>query len=295
MIVGAGPAGVAAAIQLTRSGRGPLLLEADRVGGLIRNAHWVENFPGLPNGCTGPDLAGLLEDHLKAVGAVWTRERVLQTCRKDSLYRVRTKRREVFSRALILASGTLPKRADLPGETALLGTRVFYEVKDIPFGMKARSVLVLGSGDAALDYALGLAGRGKKVRILFRSRALKALPLLCQRAENHPRITLLPNAQPLSVAAQENQIALCVLCNGKEMRIASDILLIALGREPCLEVLTPAQRAKSTLHSIEQPRLPGLYLAGDVRGGDFRQAGIAAGEGLKAAMLAERYLKERKR
>jgi thioredoxin reductase (NADPH) len=278
---------MAAALQLKRSGFEPLLLESQSLGGLLRNAHCVENYLGFPRGCSGETLVRLFAGQLKGAGVGWSHEEATRVERSDPHFLVHTARRKLLARTLVFAPGTKPKRLSLPGEKALSGKRVFYEIRDLPKKKTGGSAIILGGGDAAFDYALSLARTWEQVKIAFRGTSPTCLPLLEKWVENTPGIRLLAQTLPLSVREEVEEVILRVDRKGRTEHLTGDYLLIAVGRTPRLDILAPSLRSRVRKGATP----PGLYLAGDVCRKEYRQAGLAAGDGLRTAMEAERYLR----
>lgn len=270
-VVGAGPCGVAAAIQLKRTGVPVMLFEKREVGGLLHNANLVENYPGIPGGLPGPSFCQRLAQHLKTAGVIPVRDEVVSI---EAGFKLKTgSGRSVQALAVIVATGTVPVRGLLPEEESLAGKRIFFEVREVLSGAKGRRAAVLGGGDAAYDYALNLASKDYTVFVLQRG-APRCLPLLEERVRGHDAITVIQGIDGLALRDGEKWLAIEL----KGERLDVDFLLVACGREP----------ADALLHEKD---LPGLFLGGDLVRGSLRQAGIAVGDGLAAAMKAARYVK----
>ncbi len=278
IIIGAGPAGIAAGIQLKRSGLNPVLIERDRPGGLLWNAHRVENYPGFPGAVAGPDLIRLFRKQLAGAGLTITSADVRQVSRSRNGFRVDGGGEVMEARAVIVASGTVPRQ--LP--PARLGgcdlSIAFYEPRDIPSGKRNR-IAIIGGGDAAFDYALGLAGDGCTVDIFFHSSRPRALGLLVQRARDTTNIRIHPRT---SVVPLSNRDGKLVMETETGNRHQADVLLIAIGRDSNMEFLDGDLREE--IRRAGPEGVPGLILAGDVRRGHRRQVAIAVGDGVAAAM-----------
>lgn len=276
VIVGAGPGGIAASIYLKRAGIEPLVFERDEIGGLLRNAHLVENYPGFPQGISGQQLVDLFKAQLIRLRVDVRMEEVFKVTREGDVFKVASESGDVFANSVIVATGTRPKRIDIEGLEKVEWSKVFYEVQDIPSTAKG-NILTIGGGDAAFDYALNLASRDFYVDIVFRGENPTCIPLLADRADRLERIKTHGGTEPRSVAEKDRQLIFSVNQRGKEKEMIADYGLIACGREANLGVLPPelAENWKET---------SGLYLVGDVRRGDHRQVGISVGDGILAAM-----------
>jgi len=279
LIVGAGPAGIAAAIQLQRSGIPHLLFEEERVGGLLWNANLVENYPGFPAGIGGPRLAGLFEKQLRRSGVRVTFERVEQVRVQDGELRVEAGGAAYRPRFLVVASGTKPRPLP-PGLPAAPGDRILSEVYPL-LGVNGRQVVIVGAGDAAFDYALNLA-KNNTVTILHRGGETGCLPLLHERAGHSATIALHVDTSVRRVEVQGAAGRLRIECerDGERFFLESDHLVYAIGREPQLDFL-PGGIGTGCQRLVSSGR---LHFVGDVTNGLYRQTAIAVGDGLRAAM-----------
>ncbi len=276
VIVGAGPAGIAAAIQLRRYGIEPVLLEKDKIGGLLRNAHLVENYPGFPDGISGPDLVRLLEQHLSTAHVEVVPSEVKALDHEDGSFIVETAQGSIRARTVIVASGTRALKMDDPALSEGVADRVFSEVYPLRNTMGA-TVAIVGAGDAAFDYALNLAEQNDVV-ILNRGTNRSCLPLLYERASSSPRITYREERRLTNVAVDPRG-GLLLTCGG-EAPMRADYLVIAIGRQPDDGFISG-----SLCGDGREPECrDGLIFAGDVRSGIFRQTAIAIGQGVLASM-----------
>jgi thioredoxin reductase len=287
IIIGAGPAGLAAAIQLKRYGIHPLLFERGEVGGLLRNANLVENYPGFPRGIPGARMVKLFTRQASNVGVVVTHAEVASIAYEQGSFQVETSQGSYLSRLAVIATGTKPLRiADLsiPGE---LHDRVFYEVHEL-LKVEGKCVAIIGGGDAAFDYALNL-GKKKQVTILNRGEKPKCLPLLWERARMVDSIVYHDHTfvQKITKDLNPGMLVDCQTQAG-ELQFHADYLIIAIGREANMDCLSDEFRLQTSM--LEKQGL--LYIIGDVRNGIFRQASIAVGEGVLTAMKVYRYMKE---
>jgi thioredoxin reductase (NADPH) len=287
-VVGGGPAGMAAAIQLKRSGVACLVFERGRLGGLLANANLVENYPGFPGGIRGMELARLMEEHLRAyeVEVIPSEVRGLRPDR--DFISLATSDGGFHSRVVVAATGTRPQK---PHDVVVRSDaiqRVFYEIVPI-LDTRDKEIVIVGSGDAAFDYALNL-GRRNKVTILNRGEHTCCLDTLRKRAEALESITHLKNTTPAEVAlSDQDRISVRCGSGGGDVELLADYVVFAIGREPEVGFLSgmPADEA-------ERLRSGGsLHLAGDVARGDNRQTAIAVGDGVRTAMEIRAILKGR--
>ncbi len=280
VIIGAGPAGIAAAIYLKRAGLNICVLEKKRIGGLLHNAHLVENYPGF-HGVRGRELAGHMQGQLRKWGVEVHHETATTILEEENGFRTATlkdettlmKSGEAFcnwhSKTVVVATGTVPRKMNIDGARDMEGIHLFYEVVDLPEPVSDKEVVIIGSGDAAFDHGLKLSEQGASVRILFRSGVPKCLPLLNERAVKDPNITLEANWAPISFREHNSRIV--IRSNLDE--IEADYVLGAIGREPNVGLI-------KDFRSMPE----GLFVSGDVQQGKCRQVGIAVGDGIKAAM-----------
>lgn len=292
LVIGGGPAGVAGAVQAHRSGLNTLLVERERIGGLIWNANLVENHPGLPRPMGGPEVAGLLLKHLERTGVSHKISEVTALRRSDGLFHAETSRETISAQAVLLATGSRPRPLPLEGaEEAQRERLLHYEVSRLPRLAPGSKVLIVGGGDAAFDYALTCAQWGLKSAIMIRGAEPRCLPLLMERVAAVPAIQLFTRTRPLRLSRDPGGTA-DIICRREgeteEFSCTGDALLAAVGRDPdaaLAEGLDPL-RPGCYDDGLADESLPALYLAGDAAHGRFRQMSIAAGEGVLAAMHA---------
>lgn len=292
-IIGAGPAGIAAAVQLARHGVRAVVFERGSTGGLLRTAWRVENFPGFPGGISGPALAALLDEQLLASRAELVREEALSLDSADEFLMVRTGGRGVRCGAVIVASGTRPREVtglDIPPDVS---DRVFREVDELR-GVRGAHVAVVGGGDAAFDYAMSLSEEND-VTVLVRGSSTRCLQILATRARSRKRVIVRKRTRISTVArASGGRLRLTSLSEGGDGEsvcadIDADYLVLAVGREPEDAFLSEELRRRAP--ALEERGE--LLFAGDVVNGIFRQASIAAGQGTLAAMKVAAMLLEK--
>ncbi len=257
VVIGAGPAGLAAAQQLKLYGITPLVFEKDQPGGLLLNANSVKNYPGVPGGTAGRDLIKLfpLPEKLRF-------NRVTSVKREDSAYRVDLSDTDcVTSSAVVVASGTIPRKISVQ---CTPDTLILYDVKNIR-DIPGDTVAVIGGGDAALDYAVSLSSKFS-VTVYARGDFSGAVPHLLASAGKISHITLRPGTPDKTLFTEKT-------------------IVVAAGRIPALDFIS------GELLSAP-PGNGSFHLCGDCSNGIFRQTAIAVGNGVEAAMKTAAYLRK---
>lgn len=286
-IIGAGPAGLAAAIQLRRYGIEALLFEQDQPGGLLLNANLVENYPGFPNGIRGSNLVKLFLQQAERAGVVITFERVEALRIDGSTFILETSRTSYQAEIVVIASGTRANNLTDVIIDSQAQDRVVYEIYPL-VGLQGNRIAIIGAGDAAFDYALNLAKRNQ-VLVLNRSQARKCLPLLWERSLKASNIAYRENVIVEMVkSTQERKLLLSCQNPSGEEKIMVDYLVGAIGRRPQLGFLTGEVKAKL-------PELAGegkLHVIGDAGNDIYRQTSIAVGQGILASMQINHKLEE---
>ncbi len=285
LIVGAGPAGMAAALQLKRYGITPRLFEKARPGGLLWNANWVENYPGFPQGISGPELVLTFIEQIKGIEI--TPEPVIELSWERELFFARTPSRTYQARQVILACGTKPcllTGFPIPDD---LRAKVVYEVAGL-LNEEGKNIVIVGSSDAAFDYAINLS-RKNTVIILNRGERLKCLPLLWDRAQAIQNLSYRSKTvvNRLVVRPGSGMIVECSSPQG-QAEYQADYLVGAIGREPQLDFVSASVLDQAA--ELEDRGI--LHLVGDVKNGIFRQTAIAIGDGIRAAMRIHQLTKE---
>ncbi len=294
-VIGGGPAGITAAAQATRIGADAALFEREKLGGLIRCANLIENFPGF-YGKDGAEVARMLEAQAKSIGVHQIRAEVRRlSALPNGAFLLETNGGEYTADAVIVATGTKPRKIAIPG---LPEGAVRYGI-DEPREFSGKEMIIIGGGDAAFDQALRISKFAYSVKVICRSKA-KALPLLVDRCAA-AGIKIHENAEITGGEIVDGRITLRTSAG----EFHYDELLAFCGREPNDELLrgVMSELADSTEKSggsagaasaCIETEIPGLYFAGDIIAGRRRQLAIAVGTGMDAALEAVEYLSARK-
>ncbi|MBI5804677.1 NAD(P)/FAD-dependent oxidoreductase [candidate division TA06 bacterium] len=276
IIIGGGPAGIGAALQAGREGRKVLLAEKDILGGRLNHAFWVKNFPlAGPEGSSGKTIVRGLVKQLKSLD-IGTIQGTCQAIDHKGVCFVSLINDHLYnSRSVVMAGGLEPKKLLVPGAgKAFEQKRLVYYWDDIPGQLKDKSIAVIGGGEVALDQACSLAAKGAKATVLVRGDKVKAYPGLIKMAEGlGVKIKYGSIIDRISLNGQE-----LVLHGSENRNIKCDRAVVAIGSSVPGTIIY--SQAKKLLNK-------GLYLAGDLANKDHKQAAIAFGSGVQAAMLAD--------
>lgn len=298
LILGAGAAGLTAAVYAARAGLTYLVLERDGWGGgQITSAHQVQNYPGLPD-ATGYELGEKLRAHAVSLGAEIQYAKIKSVARAEDGFAVSTDSGVVYeAKTVIAATGASPRALGAAGEAEHVGSGVSYcAVCDGAF-FKGKSVLVVGGGDTAVEDALYLATICTHVTVAIRRDQFRAARTRVEKLKTLENVTILINTQVAEIRG-EGRVSSVVLKNGDGMEEkAVDGVFIAVGIQPSTEYLAelPVLTPEGYVLADETGAtgVPGLFAAGDIRKKALRQVVTAVADGANAAVSAAAYLNER--
>ena len=303
LIIGSGPAGYTAAIYASRANLNPVLYEGLQPGGQLTTTTEVENFPGYPEGVSGPQLMEDLKKQAERFGADMRMGIVTATDLSQAPYKVVIDgEKTIEAETLIIATGASAKYLGLEDEQKYAGMGVSACATCDGFFYRKKTVAVVGGGDTACEEAIYLSGLAKQVYLIVRKPYLRASKVMQERVLNNPKITVLFEHNTIGLFG-ENGVEGAHLVKRKGepdealVDIAIDGFFLAIGHKPNSDVFKPWVKTDEvgyivTIDGSPRTGIPGVFAAGDVADPHYRQAITAAGSGCKAASEAERYLTE---
>lgn len=296
VIVGAGPAGLSAAIYTGRARLSTLLLERGMPGGQILLSDWIENYPGFPDGIAPFPLMESFRRQAERFGAEIRMEEVRGLGGRDGRWTVTTSEGEVNARAVILATGSDHRRLRVPGEAELTGKGVsFCATCDGAF-FKDRIVGVVGGGSFALTEAIFLTKFARGVHVIHRRDQLRAEKILQERAESHEKIRLELDTVVTGIYGKQalESVRLKDVKSGRERDLQLDGLFVSIGMIPRTEFLKGFvdlnQQGEIKVRKRMVTSRPGIFAAGDVTDACSNQVATAVGSGVEAAIAADEHL-----
>lgn len=296
VIVGAGPAGLAAALYTGRARLNTVVLEKAIPGGQILMTDWIENYPGFPEGIAPFELVENFRKQAEKFGAAIVTDEAGGLRRRDEGWVIAGQNKEYSARAVIVASGAAYRKLGIPNEQRLTGKGISYcATCDAPFFRDA-VVAVVGGGDNALTEAVLLAKFCRKLYVVHRRDRFRAIKILQERVLGHAKIEVLWNCV-LESAEGENRLERVTVRNVKENKtfpLPLDGLFISIGMDPHTEFLQGIvglnEWGEVKVDSRMATDQPGVYAAGDVADACPKQVATAVGAGVSAALSANAYL-----
>ncbi|MCK5309920.1 MAG: FAD-dependent oxidoreductase [Thermoplasmata archaeon] len=272
-VIGAGPAGMAATVQLVRSGHDVQVFEHGKVGGTLWNAGIVENYPGFPGGITGRHLARLMEEHFLGYIDNIIVSSVESIEKTDTGFSILGKDFD----GVILCTGTTAKKAGFPGEEELEKARhLWYGITFMDHWQGAKEAAIIGGGEASMDMALSLVEAGMKVTMIHRSEP-RGIQSLLETALNDDNITW--HESNVKEGRMHGNKAILALDN---FELPLDLVIVAVGREAIMPKFEGFDLDSSPT---------GFFIAGDAIRGGLGQTAIAVGDGVEMAMKMDRFLR----
>jgi thioredoxin reductase (NADPH) len=295
IILGSGPAGLTAALYAARANLNPLIITGPDLGGQIATTTEVENFPGFPEGLTGPELTESMQKQAERFGARLEFDTITSVDLTQPPFKL-TGSTEYEAKALILATGASPRKLGVPGEKELVGRGVSYCATCDGFFFKTKELMVVGGGDSALQEGLFLTKFASRVQIVHRRDSLRAGHVLQERARKNEKMSFIWNTVIAEVKGDKavKAVQLKNVQTGEEYEKPVDGVFVYIGHIPNTQIFQGKLAMDEEGYLIVDGKLhtnvPGVFAAGEVHDKWFRQAIVSSGYGCMAAMETEKYL-----
>lgn len=297
VIVGAGPAGLAAGLYAARARRKVILLEREVTGGQIALTAVVENYPGIES-INGFDLAQAMQSQAEKYGLEMGYTEVSALEQQDGRHLVKTAEGDYLAKAVIITGGADHNRLGVPGEDRLIGKGVSYCATCDAAFFPNQDVAVVGGGDAAMDEGLFVTRYASKVNVIHRRDQLRASKILQERAFANPKMEFIWNTVVMEIMGEEAVTGLRLKnwVTGEDATLPVTAIFIFIGLSPNTGYLKDKLPMDEGGHIfvnewMETP-IAGVFAAGDVRAQSARQVVSAAGDGATAAIRADHYISE---
>ncbi len=299
IIIGSGPAGLSAAIYAARGNLEPLVLTGQEVGGQIALTDEVENYPGFPDGITGPELVQLMQKQAERFGARIEIDVVTEVNFKTHPFQLKTQNGAAYkAQSVIVATGASPRKLNVPGEKEFLGRGVSYCATCDGFFFRNKEIAVVGGGDSALQEGLFLTKFASKVHVIHRRDALRAQAILQDRARENQKLNFVWNTVVKEIKGN-GKVETLMLENtqtNKTSELSAQGIFVYIGHVPNTWLFKGQLEMDDEGYLKVNERLhtsvPGVFAAGEAHDHVFRQAVVSAGYGTMAEMEAEKFLAE---
>ncbi|MGE7665857.1 thioredoxin-disulfide reductase [Ureibacillus composti] len=300
VIIGAGPAGMTAAVYASRANLSTIMIERGIPGGQMANTEEVENYPGFDT-ILGPELSTKMFEHAKKFGAEYAYGDVSEIINGEDYKIIKAGSKEYKTRSIIITSGAEYKKMGIPGEKDLGGRGVSYcAVCDGAF-FKQKNLIVVGGGDSAVEEGVYLTRFADKVTIVHRRDQLRAQKILQDRAFANEKVDFIWNNTVKEINEKDGKVGSVTLVNtvdGTEQEVQADGVFIYIGMIPLtasfqnLGILN--EQGYIVTNDKMETSVKGIFAAGDVRDKMLRQIVTATGDGSIAAQSAQHYVEELK-
>lgn len=300
LIIGSGPSGYTAAIYAARANMNPVLYQGMQPGGQLTTTNEVENFPGYPDGVTGPEMMEHLEKQAKRFNTDVRNGWVTKVDFSGSVHKVWVdNKKEIHADTIIVSTGATAKYLGLPSEQHYLkmGGGVSACAVCDGFFYRNQETVIVGAGDSACEEAHYLSNICKKVTMLVR-KDFRASKIMAERVKNTPNIEILYNTETEEILGENDLVTGVRVKNnvtGETKVIPCTGFFVAIGHQPNTEIFKPYLDMDEVGYIVNVPgtsktNVPGVFVSGDAADKNYRQAITAAGTGCMAALDAERYL-----
>lgn len=296
VIIGAGVAGLNAAITASRHGARTMLIDSLGAGGQVINVDRIDNFPGPAEGMSGFEIGPMLQMQADEAGVELALDRIETISKTDGGFRIAGADLDLSAGAVIIAAGSAKRKLGIPGEAEFEGRGVSHCAScDGPL-MRGKEVSIIGGGDSALDEALALAPHANKITVIHRGSRLRASAALQAKVREVSNIELRLETIATEIRGTDgvNAIAIRDLATGTESDISSHGIFVYVGLEPNTaflgDAVSLAADGRIVVDLDMQTSVPGIFAAGDIRARSVAHLAASAGDGVTAAISAVRYL-----
>ncbi|MEJ2560442.1 MAG: thioredoxin-disulfide reductase [Anaerolineae bacterium] len=296
IIIGSGPAGLTAAIYAARANLKPLVFTGNEIGGQVSITNEVENYPGFPEGLTGPELVEKFQKQAERFGTRIEYAEVTEVDFEVQPFRVKTYDNEYQAKAIVIATGASPRKLGVPGEAEFTGRGVSYCATCDGFFFRDREIAVVGGGDSALEEGVFLTKFASRVQIIHRRDELRAGHTLQERAKRNQKIEFVWDTVVTEINGNGavESIEVKNVKTGEASTLKTDGVFIYIGHYPNSRLFKDKLEMDEHGYLITdrntRTSVPGVFAAGEIADPVFRQVVSSAGEGCKAAIQVERYL-----
>jgi thioredoxin reductase (NADPH) len=300
IIIGSGPAGLTAALYTARAALSPLVISGNQLGGQVSITSEVENYPGFPEGATGPGLVEQMQKQAERFGARVLMDEVTRAeLAGGPPFRLQTEGDGFEADAVVIATGSSPRRLGVPGEDALIGRGVSFCATCDGFFFRGKEVVVVGGGDSAVEEGLFLTKFATRVRIIHRRGELRATEMLKRRAVANEKVSFIWDSVVEEVRGKGKVEAVRIknMKTGVVSELATDGVFVFIGLDPNSELfkgqLAMDDRGYLVVDEGMMTSVPGVFAAGEIQDPIYRQVATSVGQGCQAAISLERWLASR--
>lgn len=298
LIIGSGPAGLAAALYAARAHLAPVVLSGMDLGGQVANTDLVDNYPGFPQGIDGPDLVEAFQNHAERFGAEVVFDTATEVDFSSRPFKVTTYGGDYLADTVIITTGASPRKLDVPGEREFTGKGVSYCATCDGHFFQDKDLVVVGGGDSALKEGVFLTRFAKSVTIIHRRDELRAGILLETRARENEKIRFIWDTVVTGIKgdASVDRVLLKNKKSGREKELPIDGVFIFIGHIPNTDLFNDQLEMDDQGYLIVDrymhTNVPGVFAAGEVADPHFQQIATSAGMGVAAAMEVVDFLEE---
>ena len=300
LILGAGPAGLSAAIYAARADLEPLVLTGLELGGQAALTNTIENYPGFPDGVGGYELGDLLKQQAEKFGTRVEFDSATKLDLSTYPFLITTDNKVIIAKSLIIATGASPNRLNVPGETEFVGQGVSFCATCDGIFFRGKSIVVVGGGDSALEEALFLTRFVESVHIIHRRDSFRASAILQKRVKENKKIKFILNSviKKINGDSKVNSITIQDLKSDKEYEFKTEGVFVFIGHSPNTKLFSGQidldEFGYIRTDNLMKTNIDGVFVAGEAADPDFKQVVTSAGMGAAAAIMATRFLEKKK-